>query len=383
MEAFWFLLPLWEKVRMRGRSCLARAPASRKSPINFPTREMLSQHAVNSVLPNAHLTARLRSAFTVRALDGQESSARPIEINESFLRELTDESRPLLHSSLLQLSGAPSELVAEMGAMWSSISHRRKKDIVARMLELANDNPELDFDELFLRLLSDPSDELREMAARGLWECEDRAAIGPLTEMLLRDPSTSARSAAAVSLGRFATLAAEGKLIVRDADRVSQALMSAVHSNNEDREVVWRSVESAAPFLSTDIMAIIEEGFRDGDSRVKQSAVHAMGRSADARWLPSLTSALDSDDAAIRHEAAESCGMVGDPSAVPHLISLLRDGDTQVEVAAVRALGAIGGDLARRALMRCLDFGDQDVEEAAEAAINELDAIEDPTGFSF
>ena len=58
-------------------------------------------------------------------------------------------------------------------------------------------------------------------------------------------------------------------------------------------------------------------------------------------------------------------------------------GDSQVEVGAVRALGAIGGDLAKRALTQCLDFGVQDVEEAAEAALNELDAIEDPTGFRF
>ena len=304
-------------------------------------------------------------------------------MTDTILRELADESRPLLHSSLLQLSGAPPEVVAGVEEAWSSIPHSRKNDIVTRMLELANDNPELDFDELFLRLLNDPSDALREMAARGLWECEDRAAITPLTELLLGDPSAAVRSAAAVSLGRFAVLAAEGKLISRDADKVSHALMRAVRSKDEEHEVVWRSVEAAAPFLSADISEMIEDGYRSDDSKVKQSAVHAMGRSADSRWLPSLTSALDSDDAAIRYEAAESCGMVGDPSAVPHLISLLQDGDSQVEVAAVRALGAIGGDLAKRALTRCLDFGVQDVEEAAEAALNEIDAIEDPTGFSF
>ncbi len=304
-------------------------------------------------------------------------------MNEIFLKELADESRPLLHSSLLQLSGSPPEVAEAVESTWPSIADSRKHDIVARMLELAGDNPELDFDELFLRLLNDPSEDLREMAARGLWECEDRAAIRPLADLLSSDPSAAVRSAAAVSLGRFAVLAAEGKLIARDAESVSRALMSAVQSEDEDREVVWRSVESVAPFLTEDVIKVIEEGYRNGDSKVKQSAVHAMGRSAHPRWLADLTGALDSDDAAIRYEAAESCGMIGDPSAVPHLISLLQDGDTQVEVAAVRALGAIGGDLAKRALTRCLDYGDQDVEEAAEAALNEIDAIEDPTGFSF
>ena len=304
-------------------------------------------------------------------------------MTESILRELADESRPLLHSSLLQLSGTPPDVADAVESAWSSVSPQRKNDIVARMLELAGDNPELDFDELFLRLLNDPSEDLREMAARGLWECEDRAAIRPLTHLLSSDPSPVVRSAAAVSLGRFAVLAAEGKLIARDAESVSHALMSAVKAEDEDQEVVWRSVESAAPFLSEEIVEIIREGYRNGDSKVKQSAVHAMGRSADPRWLTDLTSALDNDDAAIRYEAAEACGMIGDTSAVPHLISLLQDGDTQVEVAAVTALGAIGGDLAKRALTRCLDYGDQDVEEAAEAALNEIDAIEDPTGFSF
>ena len=356
----------------------------RRSILHIPTagREILTQQT-SSPFTAHHLTAPSCSAFTVRASDGPEPSERRRNMTETILREIADESRPLLHSSLLQLSGAPPEGLAEVEAAWSSISHSRKNDIVARMLELANDNPELDFDGLFLRLLNDPSDALREMAARGLWECEDRAAIRPLTELLLGDPSAAVRSAAAVSLGRFAVLAAEGKLISRDAGRVSQALMSAARSDSEESEVVWRSVEAAAPFLMEEFTAMIEEGYRSVDASVKQNAVHAMGRSADPRWLPSLTSALDSDDAAIRYEAAESCGLVGDPSSVPHLIALLKDGDGQVEVAAVQALGAIGGDLAKRALLRCLDFGDQDVEEAAEAAINEINAIEDPTGFSF
>ena len=302
---------------------------------------------------------------------------------DSYLLELADDARPILHSGLLQLSAISTVEISELEAIWPSISETRRHEIISKMLTLADDNPELDFDDIFLALLKDPDGDLRAMAARGLWECEDRNVIQPLIELLKEDPSAQVRSAAAISLGRFATMAAEGKLTARDAERVEKALMAAVNRDGEDQEVIRRSIEAAAPLATPEITEIIRSGYRSDDARIRQSAVHAMGRAADPQWMVDLIEALDSDDPALRYEAAASCGMVGEESAVPHLISLLQGGDGHVEVAAVRALGAIGGDLAKRALIRCLDFGDEAVESAAEAALNEIEALDDPTGFRF
>ena len=88
----------------------------------------------------------------------------------------------------------------------------------------------------------------------------------------------------------------------------------------------------------------IQNAYESGDHSLKVSAVHAMGRSAESRWLPLLVHELSSDDAELRFEAAVAIGQVAEESAIPHLVPLLTDEDEEVRSAAVSALGEIGGE---------------------------------------
>lgn len=302
---------------------------------------------------------------------------------EKFVIELGDETQPLKHSGLLQLSGLASDDLFEFKSAWIQLPEPRKREILIKLVELGEDNLELDFGAIFRASLTDDSDEVREHAARGLWDSDDRVVIRPLLGLMTDDPAPNVRAAAAMALSKFAGMAQEGKLHTRDADRIRNALLDVIGRENEDKDVRRRCIEAVASFNTPEIGNIVQEAYESIDLSMKQSAIFAMGRTSDSQWLPMVLKETSAADPAIRFEAANAAGLLGDESTAPHLIALIRDDDSEVQVAAVEALGNIGGALALRALQQALKIGDDAVEEAAKVALENLAFDEDPLGFRY
>ena len=302
---------------------------------------------------------------------------------ERFLQDLGDEDKPLKHSGLLQLAGLSSEDAFEFKTVWYALPTTRKRDILAKLVELSEDNLELDFNTIFRASLSDENDDVREQATIGLWECDDRVVIRPLLGILQDDSSPKVRAAAAMSLSKFSGMAQDGKLLSRDAGKIRDALLGVIGNDDEDIDVRRRAIEAVASFNSPEIEQIIRDTYNSGDDKLKQSSIFAMGRSSDSRWLPIVLQETRHDDPAIRFEAANACGQLGDETIVPHLIGLIKDDDSLVQTSAVHALGEIGGQLAKRALLQCLKMGDEAIEEAAQTALGNIEFDEDPLGLRF
>ena len=302
---------------------------------------------------------------------------------EKYLKDIGEEDRPLRHSGLLQLSGLSNEELAEFRAAWMTLSLERKHDVLNGLIGLCEDNLELEFTAVFHACLVDDDDAVRENATRGLWECDDRMIIRPLIALVKSDPAARVRAAASTSLGKFADMAQNGKLLDRDAERIQEALQSVIANEDEDTEVRRRAVEAVASFNTPEVQEIIREAYGNEDQKVKQSSIYAMGRSSDSQWLPIVLDEMSHEDPAMRYEAANACGQLGDESTVPHLIRLIKDEDPQVQLSAVQALGAIGGPLAKRALLQCLKIGDEPLEDAAQVALGHIEFDEDPLSFRF
>lgn len=302
---------------------------------------------------------------------------------EQHLLELGDESRPLRHAGLLPLSGLLSEELDDLRAAWLSLSPTRRCEILGALVALGEDNIELDFTSVFRISLADEDEQVRERATRGLWECEDRAVIRPLIALMQGDRSVKVRVAAAMSLGNFVDMAQDGKLLPRDGDRMREAFMAVIDNVHEEPEVRRRSIEAVASFQTPEIEKIIRQAYEGEDSKLRQSAVYAMGRNSDTMWLPLIIEELEDPDAAMRYEAANACGALGDESTVPHLIRLIDDDDFEVQISAIQALGNVGGSLAKRALLQCLKMGDEALEEAVQTALSNIEFDEDPLGFQF
>ena len=301
---------------------------------------------------------------------------------DNYFSELTDPEIVIKHAGLLQLSGLAGPEIIELSGLWSTIPTERRREIVDRMTELVEDNLDLDFSSVFRACLRDKDDQVRAKAARGLEDSDDRTIIRPLIDLLLKDDSLEVRASAAVSLGKFAVMAQDGKVLKRDGERIRVALMEVIDRDDESLETRRRAIESVASFNSPQVEQIIKEAYDDGNPELKQSAIYAMGQSSGSAWMPIVIQETQSSDPAIRYEAATACGNLGEEDTVPHVIALLNDDDSLVQLASVRSLGAIGGSLSKRALQQCLLMGDDAIEEAAKNALEEIEFDDDPMGFS-
>ena len=300
-----------------------------------------------------------------------------------YLGSLGEVGGPLDRVDLVSLSGLPDREIAAFRLEWASLEPGRRLEIVQRLAELGDDNLELEFGAVMRACLADENPAVREQAVRGLWECEDRIVIGPLLALLEEDPVADVRSAAATVLGKFASMAQEGKLIERDANRVFETLLEAAARRDEELDVRRRALEAVANFDDPSVDDLIEDAYYDGSPQLKQSAIFAMGRSSNSQWLPVVLDHVEDETPALRFEAANACGMLGDESTVPHLLALVEDEDFQVQTSAIEALGLIGGPQAKQALLECSETEDEALRDVIEEALKAIEFDEDPLGVRF
>ena len=294
-------------------------------------------------------------------------------ILEQYLNSLADSGRPLRNTDLMSLSGMSREQLDILRDVWSDIEVESKEDILMRLIELSEDNLDADFNDIFRFCLSDENSRVKAKAMEGLWECDDRTLVTPLTALLEEDPSAQAREAAAVALGKFAVLSQSGKMLSRDGERIKESLIQAIENSEESQEIRRRAIEAVGPFSTPEVHEIIQDAYESDQLEMRCSAVYAMGKSCDTQWLPIILAELRNPHPAMRHEASTACGELGEEHAVPHLIPLFEDDDHQAQVSAISAVGAIGGRLAKKALLRCLKSSDDLAVEAAEEALGNLE----------
>jgi len=298
---------------------------------------------------------------------------------EGIIIGLADGSKPLTNSALAELTDLkPAELML-FDRVWEEIEPKRRRQIIYRLVELAEDNVELNFDGIFKHRLKDPGDEIRAKSIEGLWENEEASFIGPLIELMEQDSSARVREAAATALGRFAALAEHRKLPPEHIPVLSRALLAAVGDGGNPVEVRRRALEAVAPLSLHQVGQAIVEAYDSGSPEMRVSAVYAMGRNCDPVWLDILLRELASDSAELRYEAATACGELGEEEAVARLVALTEDDDADVRLAAVQALGKIGGSEAKECLEMCLSHRSEAVRQVAEQALYELEVLTEPS----
>lgn len=239
----------------------------------------------------------------------------------------------------------------------------------------------MDFSQVFQIGMLDTNPPIREISVLGLWESNDRRLIKPLTTLLRDDPENGVRQAAAITLETFTKRVPEGKLIPRDCQQIRESLLYVIEDESSDIDTKRRALETVAHFGSNGIEDIILEAHKSFDSKLRQSAIYAMGRTSEMQWIAVLIGDLVDSDPAIRYEAASSLGELGDETTVTSLAELLHDDDTQVKASAIRSLGKIGGSCVKQQLEQYLDDENHIIRESAMSAIESIRFEEDPLGF--
>ena len=308
----------------------------------------------------------------------QEGTSQPFG---DFLQEVADTSRPLMAASLARLSAMLPEEITQFQSEWPGIDVTRRLAVVQELLDLEEDNVEFDFDAVFLEGIKDDDAEVRMASVRGLWEHEGTDLIAPLAALAREDRDPGVRAESALALGRFVMSHETGRLRDRHFGMVEEALRDVISNRDEIDEVRARALEAIGPRDDAWVRQAISEAYESGVRRMKVAAVHAMGRSAEARWLPLLLRELGNEEAEVRYEAAAALGSLGNEEAVPHLVRVLTDADEEVRGASIAALGEIGGRAAKEALLELTREGSEAAKEAALEALAEIDFESDPLAF--
>ncbi|MEN6479524.1 MAG: HEAT repeat domain-containing protein [Anaerolineales bacterium] len=277
----------------------------------------------------------------------------------------------LTRAALAPLSGLERGAAARIAELLNTLPAERQREIVESLVGEAERSFDLDFGLVYRALLKHTDATIRRLCIEGLVEDVHLDLVNILIRLLENDPDISVRAAAADSLGRFVYAGEIDEIPAGHARSVRQALERTFQQLSTTPEVARRALESLAYINDDAIKAMIDRAYSADASVVRQSAVFAMGRSADTYWADIVLAELYSDDPAMRYEAARACGELQLDEAVEPLERMISERDAEVRYMAVQALGEIGTPEARKALERHSETDDPDLAEAIEEALAE------------
>jgi HEAT repeat protein len=281
-------------------------------------------------------------------------------------------------ASVEGLSDLSRAAAAYLTERWPDLLPGTRQALVSAMCADAEQHIEHIYDRALLVALGDQDAAIRLNALDGLAELESQVFLDTLLRVIEREPDAGVRAAEAMALGRFALQCELETLEPERAERVRETLLQMVEAD-ESTEVRRRALEAAGYFAEdAEVIREIENAYESENHFMRVSALHAMGRQADTRWLDIVHEELTSDDPELRYEAVVATGSIGDERSVVELIDRLRDDDTEVQLAAIASLGMIGGRFAISALRRLAEDDSPAIVDAAEAALEEAQLTSDP-----
>jgi len=292
---------------------------------------------------------------------------------KKVLHALGDEDRPISHQLLRNLSElSPAELT-QFREAWPRYSAARRRALMQALVTMAEEHSQFNYNAIFAWALDDADARVRVLAIEGLWEDQNVAHLPRFLHFLVHDEDVDVRAAAALAVGRYLYWAETHEIPERYAAQAAEALWDVYHDPREHVHVRRRALEGLGSSSHPGVARIIESAQYDEDPFMRSSALYAMGRSADVRWIPHLLPHLESETPALRMEAARALGELEAKAAVNPMIRMLDDEtDMEVRFAILEALGQIGGEKAKQALELAAESEDEAEAEAAELALEQL-----------
>ena len=221
------------------------------------------------------------------------------------LRRLADPAAALTPDVLESLSNFPEEEAGAFLTAWSRLDEERKIAVLQALAALAEEEYRLDFNTVYRLALEDESPRVRAEAVRVSVDDETEPMLERLLALMRTEVDAAVRERVAVALGRFALRGALGDLPPDRVDEIRQVLLGAFANASEPLAVRQAALGSVGYLDDETVRRAVEQAVEQPSFHV--SALRAMGRSADARWLPRVVADLRHPDPAVRAEAARAC----------------------------------------------------------------------------
>lgn len=287
-------------------------------------------------------------------------------------------------TTVAALSDLDREGARAVAERWASIAAELRAGILALAVDLAERRIELNFQRLAYVAIEDPVPGVREAAFYALDDIGGHETARRIAAALEKETSPSVVVAAAAAAKPYVLQHALGELHEATGERLVAALRSQAAREDMPPEALGEVVEALAPHDAYWVDELIRDAYYSDERALQQSAIVAMGRTANEDWLEYLEDELQVDDSEKRRQAAEACGEIASEDAIEMLTPLLDDENTEVVAAAIAAFGEIGGEIA---VQRLEEFQErvpaelaeplEDATEAARGEIRTFDGIGD------
>jgi len=302
---------------------------------------------------------------------------------EDIKAALLNKDAPFPASWLYFFSDISRANLKKLEAVWPEIGTERRRGLLEDMEQMAEKDTLMFFDPIAVMCLSDEDPVARATAIRLLWESEKEDLVPRLVALLREDPQSIVRAAAATGLGMFVYLGELEEISEAVYQIVLKALIE-IHLGSDEVLVRRRALEALGYASHGEVPGFIQRAYESNDEEWLQSALFAMGRSYDRRWLKSVLRMFGHPDALVRYEAVRAAGELEQEEAREPLFDMLEEGieDDDIFFAAIWALSKIGGKGVRNMIEANLEeTEDEEDIQLLEEALENLDFTEQVNTF--
>jgi HEAT repeat protein len=301
---------------------------------------------------------------------------------DEVLDALLDQENPFPPTYLHRFSDLSPRNLSEFKRVFPMVEISRRRALLEDLENLADADDLVLVENIGRTCLEDTDAQVRSLAIRLLWDVEDKALLPVLINRLKQDPDAGVRATVANALGFFVYLGELEKIPTRLLTEVEKLLLEVAQSS-EDKQVRRRALESLGFSSHPEVPALLRAAFRQVDTDWLESALFAMGRSADESWQQEIIRQFEHVKSSVQLEAVGAAGELGLEAAREPLLKMVVDtDDDDLRAAIIWSLSQIGGEGVRAVLDQMLEATEDDEETSIiEEALENLDFTEEMNNF--
>ena len=280
-----------------------------------------------------------------------------------LIKALLDLETPFPARLLYQFSDMPSDDLQVLASVWRTIPIVRRRAVLQDLLELSEHDDLLMFENIGRIALQDGDAECEVSGIDLLLEVGDPKLVPTFLRMLsAADEADFVRAAAANALGLYVYLGELEELKAETHHQIEDALLLAYGKDPSDL-VRRRALESLGFSSREEVPPLLRFASAKDSEEWLESALFAMGRSADQQWESLVLEHLDHDNPDVKGQAIHAAGELYLTSARVRLLKQLdREKDEYLRSELIWALSQIGGEGIEEKFERLLATTDDDEE---------------------
>ena len=304
-------------------------------------------------------------------------------INEA-INALIDESKPFPPALLYTFSDLNADDIRILKAAWPSLPLMRRRTLLEDLIDMAERDNLMMFEEVGKVALEDDDADVLISAIDLLFQAEDSRLI-PTFLRLLQNASLNerVRAAAANALGPYVYLGEVEKIRPELLQNIVEVLLN-IYANDLSDLVRRRVLESLGYSSHAAVPELLRAAYFRPEVAWQESAMFAMGKSADDQWQSFVLANLEHENLKVRLQAIHAAGELTLYAARQTLLRMLNQEYKNEELRheLVWALSQIGGEGIEAAFYRLMDRIDDEEElTLIEDALDELNFTNDKSIF--